>query len=120
MINQIKKEKDISVAIAELEVDKMFQKEQLADSFHQKVESLKPVNLVKSSAGKVMANPNLKKGLLVTAAGIGTILLLKQMTRKKSGGKGLLFMVVSGIGSILLKRMVATGMRKAFNGPHPR
>lgn len=109
---RITPENNISEAIAELERDKIRQKEELTESYHQKIESLKPVNLIKSAAGNVMAAPSLKKGLLITAAGIAAVFVIKKVLKKRRGGKGLLFMALSGAATMLVKKMMAKGVSK--------
>lgn len=116
MITSIKKEQDITEAIAELEQDSTLQKEQLADCFQQNVQRLKPVNLVKSSAAAVASKPLLKKGLIVAGAGLLAILVLKKINRKSNGNKNLLFMALSGVGTMLIKKTLANGLQRVIKG----
>jgi hypothetical protein len=114
MIEKVKNELDITEAIAELEQKKMLQKQQLTNNFHKKIQSMQPANLMKAAAVNVMAKPSLKKGLLLTAAGVGGLFILKKIFSKRSGGRGLLFMAISGAGTMLVKKVLATGIKKVI------
>lgn len=80
---EIKNADNLKESIEKLEKSKMAEKEQLANSFHQKIESLKPGNLIKSSLHSFQSKPTLKKGLLLTGAGVGTFILIKKLLTKR-------------------------------------
>lgn len=82
MRSEIKNADSLKERIATLEKSKMAEKEQLAHSFHQKGESLKPGNLLKSSLYRFQSTPTLKTGLLLAGAGIGTVILIKKLLTK--------------------------------------
>lgn len=107
MMHEIKNQSDMNEAIAVLGQDKALQKQNLTEHIKQKVQSLDPSNLIKSVVGKVTTNPSMKKNLLLAAAGVATVLVLKKFSARKSGGKSLLFMALSGAGTILAKNFLA-------------
>ncbi len=102
MITEIKNDSDINEAIEALEQTKILQKENLTHSFELKVQSLKPANLIKSVVSQVTTKPSLKKSVLIAAAGLATVLVVKKISSSKSSSKGLLYMALSGAGTILV------------------
>jgi len=72
---------ELEYAILELENKKIVQQKEMAAEFKATVESLKPMNLIKSSFHKINKN-HLAKNVLKTAGGIG----LAMITSKISGG----------------------------------
>ena len=113
MITIIKDERSISEAIAKLEQTKNLQKEQLSNNFKKKIQSLKPGNLLKSATVNVIAKPSLKKGLMLTAGSITAVMLIKKVLRGNNG-KGLFFMLLSGVSTMLVKKIVANGIKKTL------
>src|SRR5436190_23878828 len=85
MINEIKSAGELEGAIYQLERSKERQQEQLADSFRDKMESLKPRNLIKSSVTEFSSIPYKKKILIVAAATLVVMLLKKVLTKRDSG-----------------------------------
>jgi hypothetical protein len=86
---------ELEYAILELENKKLVQQKEMAAEFKATVESLKPINLIKSSLHKINTN-HLAKTVLKTAGGIGVALLTSKLTGgtlKPSGPKS----VVSGL-----------------------
>lgn len=87
---------ELEEAIAELENKKVRQKTEMTAEFKNTVESLKPMNLIKSSFHKINKN-HLAKTVLKTAGGIGVALLTNKMTGgtfKPTGPKSLIGSVV--------------------------
>jgi hypothetical protein len=72
---------ELEYAILELENKKVEQQKEMAAEFRNTIESLKPMNLIKSSFHKINTN-HLAKTVLKTAGGIGVAFL----TRKFTGG----------------------------------
>lgn len=70
---------ELEEAIFKLESKKLQQKDELTSEFKSTVESLKPMNLIKSSLHKINKN-HLAKTVLKTAGGIGVALLTNKMT----------------------------------------
>ena len=70
---------DLQAAIIELEKRKVIQESLLKDQFHETRESLKPINLIKSSFSKLTHTPEIREGVFKTVAGIGIGLLTKNM-----------------------------------------
>ena len=115
MITEIKNENNINEAIAALEQTKALQKQSLAENFEEKMQSLTPANLIKAAASNVMTNPSLKKGLLISAGSTGAVMVLKKILVGSTRGRGLLFLALSGIGTMLVKKMLANRMRKKIS-----
>lgn len=107
MITEIKNQSDLNDAIAELGKDKARQKQNLAENIGQKMQSLDPANIVKSVVGQVTTKPTLKKSLLFAAAGLASVMVLKKLSGRRSGGKGLLFMALSGVGTMVVNKLLA-------------
>lgn len=114
MITEIQDERSISNAIARLEQNKILQRQQLTNHFEKKIQSLKPGNLLKSATVNIIAKPSLKKGLMLTAGSITAVMLIKKVLRGGNNGKGLFFMLLSGVSTMLVKKMVANGIKKTL------
>lgn len=85
---QINNSRELEQIILELEAAKKLQQQELLTQFHVAVDSLRPMNLIKSSLGKI-ASPHMVSTVLKTAGSIGIGLLTN-----KIGGVG---MASSGI-----------------------
>ncbi len=85
MIHEIRSAGELEGAIDQLEKSKERQQEQLADSFRDKMESLKPRNIIKSSVTELSSTPFKKKMLIVAATTLTVILLKKVLTSRGSG-----------------------------------
>jgi len=107
MITEIKNQSDMNDAIAALGQEKALQKQNLAENIGQKMQSLDPANIVKSVVGQVTTKPTLKKSLLFAAAGLASVMVLKKLSGRRSGGKGLLFMALSGVGTMVANKLLA-------------
>lgn len=70
---------DLQSAIVELEKRKVIQESLLKEQFHETRESLKPLNLIKSSFSKLTHTPEIRDGVFKTVAGVGIGLLTKNM-----------------------------------------
>ena len=113
-ITEIQDETSISNAIARLEQNKILQRQQLTNHFEKKIQSLKPENLLKSATVNIITKPSLKKGLMLTAGSITAVILIKKVLRGGNNGKGLFFMLISGVSTMLVKKMVANGIKKTL------
>lgn len=70
---------DLKDAIRELEVRKLREKTELEARFHGLAESLKPMNLIKSTISKVKETPGMGGNILKATAGLGVALLSKRL-----------------------------------------
>lgn len=80
---KINNSQELEKMIVELEAKQKMQQQELLNQFHVALESLRPMNLIKSSLGKI-ASPHLVSSVLKTAGSIGIGLLTN-----KIGGIGL-------------------------------
>jgi hypothetical protein len=69
----------LKAAIAELQERQMIEKQQLTEDFHAFTESLKPMNLIKSSFNKVTTTPGFGGNVLSAAMSVGAGLLSKNL-----------------------------------------
>jgi hypothetical protein len=83
---EIKNSADLRAAIIELENKKQEQKRQLAISYHAVTESLKPMNLIKSTFSSAKESPGLTGSLLNAGIGLGVGFLSKKLLIGKSAG----------------------------------
>ena len=83
---EIKNSADLRAAIKELENKKQEQRRQLAMSYRAVTESLKPMNLIKSTFNTVKDSPRLTENLLNVVLGLGAGFLSKKMLFGKSAG----------------------------------
>lgn len=65
--------------IAALEAERNAKKEAMADELHDMVESLRPMNLIKSLFRSVKESPDLKADLMHAALGMGTGFLTNKL-----------------------------------------
>lgn len=70
---------DLQAAVIELEKRKVIQEGLLKEQFHETRESLRPINIIKSSFSKITHSPEIRNGVFKTVAGIGIGLLTKNM-----------------------------------------
>ena len=77
---------DLSTAIKRLERKKILMEEDLRDHMHLILESLKPVNLLKTTLNEVQESTPLKHNLLKIAIGLGAGYFSKKMIIGKSAG----------------------------------
>jgi radical SAM superfamily enzyme len=75
----IKNSADLKAAIQELENRKQLEKKQLVESFDGFKESLKPINLLKSTFNSVKETPGLGGLVVNTTLGMGAGLLSKRL-----------------------------------------
>jgi len=83
---EIKNSADLRAAITALENKKQEQRRQLAISYHAFTNSLKPINLIKSTFNSVKDSPGLTGTLLNAGIGLGVGFLSKRMLIGKSAG----------------------------------
>ncbi len=72
-------------AIKQLEYQEKEGRDKLIDNFHVAYESIKPVNLLKSTLGNLVESPAAVESIVSTAAGLGTGLLSKSLIGKSTG-----------------------------------
>ena len=81
---EIKNSADLKAAIVELENRKVNEKQGLVNDFHAIAESLKPLNLLKSTFHKVKESQGISGNILKAAVGLGVGLLSKKILISKS------------------------------------
>lgn len=77
---------DLQAAIKKLEQQKESQKEMLVAQFDSVIESLKPINILKSSLSKVVQSPATVENIIKTSLSLGLGLLSKKLLVGKSTG----------------------------------
>lgn len=77
---------DLKMAIERLESQNLMQKNVITEQFNNTVESLKPMNLLKSSFSKVAKAPGLVENIINATVGLGAGFLSKRMLIGKSTG----------------------------------
>ena len=75
---KINNTRELELMIEELEAAKKLQQLEVLAQFHVAVDSLRPMNLIKSSLGKI-ASPHLVSSVLKTAGSIGIGLLTNKL-----------------------------------------
>jgi hypothetical protein len=83
---QIKNAADLRAAILELEDRKQMEKKQLAEKFHLFTESLRPINLIKSTFKSVKDSPGLTGNILDATIGLGVGMISQKLLVGKSAG----------------------------------
>lgn len=81
---EIKNSADLQEAIVQLEAKNLREKLQLKENFHELTESLKPINLIKSTFNKVKESPGITGNILKATVGLGIGLLSKRLLIGKS------------------------------------
>ncbi|MEO6547516.1 MAG: hypothetical protein ABIN94_05935 [Ferruginibacter sp.] len=82
----IKNAAELKAAIQELERKEAREKEQLVQNFHGFTNSIKPMNLLKSTFVKVKESPGITGKLLKAGLGLGVGLLSKKLVFGKAPG----------------------------------
>ena len=77
---------DLKVAIKRLEQQSELQKEIVVEQFHKTYESLKPINLLKSSLNKVVRAPGVVENIINATLGLGAGVFSKKLLIGKSTG----------------------------------
>lgn len=75
---------DLKAAIDKLESESLVQKTVITAQYYTTLESLKPMNLLKSSFNKVVRSPGLVENILNATVGLGAGFLSKKMLIGKS------------------------------------
>ena len=70
---------DLKTAIAELEQRKIFQERMLIQQFNHTYESLKPINIIKSTFNHVVHSPDLKTNIVNAGIGLGAGIISKKI-----------------------------------------
>ncbi|MEJ7587474.1 MAG: hypothetical protein WKI04_07925 [Ferruginibacter sp.] len=83
---EIKNSEDLKAAILELEDRQKREKKQLTREIHSFTESLKPMNLLKSTFNKVKETPGITGTILKAGVGLGAGILSKKFLLGKSPG----------------------------------
>lgn len=86
MYSHIKSADDLRTAIRLLEERQQLEKDQLVSDFHGLTESMKPMNLLKSSIHKITSKPGLMGSVINASVGIGAGLLSKKLLIGPSTG----------------------------------
>ena len=73
-----------------------YQQELLKEQFHAACESIKPINLIKSTFRDMTKSPDIKKDVISSAVGLGTGFLSKKLFVGKSHS-----FVKKGIGTVI-------------------
>lgn len=77
---------DLKAAIKRLEQQSELQKEIVVEQFHETYESLKPMNLLKSSLNKVVRAPGVVENIINATLGLGAGVFSKKLLIGKSTG----------------------------------
>ena len=77
---------DLQAAIKRLEQQSELQKEMVVEQFHETYESLKPMNLLKSSLNKVVHAPGVVENIINATLGLGAGVFSKKLLIGKSTG----------------------------------
>ena len=83
---EIQNSDDLQVAIKQLEERNTAEKEELKNNFNAFTESLKPMNLIKSTLHNVTSSPGLAGNLLKATVGMGAGILSKKLLVGHSTG----------------------------------
>lgn len=83
---EINNREELRAAILDLEDRKQREKQQLLDNFHDFTESLKPLNLIRSTFIKVKETPGITGNILKATVGLGVGFLSKRLLLGKSPG----------------------------------
>ena len=81
---EINNASDLRAAIDKLENQNLIQKNIITQQYHTTLESLKPMNLLKSSFTKVVKSPGLVENILNATIGLGAGFLSKRVLIGKS------------------------------------
>jgi hypothetical protein len=119
-MNTINNEKDIQEEIERLEQEKALQKEALSEDFGQKLESLKPAALLRSAVDNVRNRPPVQKGVMIAVASIIAMILLKKIFSPAKRKRGIFFMAVSAVTTMLLKKAALNALQQIANNRHRR
>jgi hypothetical protein len=77
---------ELRTAILRLERKTLEQKQSLDDRFHEKVESLKPRNILKKYTGDILSSP-LKNGVVNLALAAGTGFVVRKILFRSATGR---------------------------------
>ncbi|MEO6231368.1 MAG: hypothetical protein ABJB11_05050 [Ferruginibacter sp.] len=84
MYSNIKSSADLKTAIVKLEAKEAIEKEELISNFNSFKESMKPMNLIKSTLTKVTSQPGVVGSIIKTSLGLGAGLISKNLLWGKS------------------------------------
>ncbi len=84
----------LKMAILELEQKKLLQEQELVSQLHSTYNSLKPVNLLKSTLRDIGSEPNLGKNIFNALIGLGTGVISKKLV---IGGSHNIFKKLMGV-----------------------
>jgi hypothetical protein len=76
-MKKINSETDLREAIVELEMQRSYEAMKLKEQFHLSVDSMKPVNLIKSTFKEAISSPDLTENLVSTSVGLAAGFLVK-------------------------------------------
>lgn len=103
---KINNSSDLEAAILRLELQNESQKDKVIDQFHATYESLKPINLLKSSLNNVVHSPGAVENIINATVGLGAGVFSKNLLVGKSTGilKKLLGSIVEfGVAGLISK-----------------
>ena len=83
MSTTFKNTTSLQAAIKNLEEEQLIQKKQLIDSYNKKLQSYKPVNILKSTVSNISKKP-LKKTAMIAGAGVGAAFLFRKFIFRKA------------------------------------
>ncbi|CAN5460305.1 hypothetical protein BH11BAC3_BH11BAC3_09510 [soil metagenome] len=84
MYSNIKSSSDLKTAIVKLEAKEALEKEELISNFNSFKESMKPMNLIKSTVSKVTSQQGVVGSIIKTSLGLGAGLISKNLFWGKS------------------------------------
>lgn len=98
--------KDLSKKIEELRARQKESRLNLKNEMDSAIESVKPINLIKSTFEQASESPDLIKNALMTSAGVGIGIIVKRMVTgsMKSPGKKILAAGITFIVTALISR----------------
>lgn len=96
---------DLKEAIVHLEYKQKEQWIDLKENIHMAVESLKPVNLIKSTYKELLHTPNLTENLIGSTIGLGTGFITRKLIIRRSGN--ILQRLVGGLAQKLVTNIVS-------------
>jgi len=82
----IKNSADLRAAILKLKEKQQSEKKELMENFHEFAESMKPINLIKSTFHKVKESPDLTSNILKATLGLGVGIVSKKLFLGKAPG----------------------------------
>lgn len=108
---KISNKAELDAAIVELEKRKVMQESLINTQFKAVRESLSPVNFIKNTFKKLTESPDMKEGILKTAAGLGLGVLSKKLFLGKS--TSVFKKILSGVFELAVAKSTISNVDKA-------